>query len=293
MSKGQGFKQQSLATARLKQARAYILANPTMTKSQIVLLTGLSDSTIARARRDLVTEGLLQASRNAPVQEPTPDTIAGQPEEAAENTPAPETTVKRPVKGGTSILDHAAMMQLAEMIDTAVESGDDAYIQKMLIKQCLVFALRTDLHPDTRMTASQMWGKLRDMARAKDLGPGKPKTRADAVLRTRDMLIAVGPEITVEAVRLAFDVKESTDGQTANDEALSSSGPPQAPGPAGHASDPAPTEVVRPIDVGVRGQGDTDQGMENPNLPGPSTGREGEASPPRTTTHPHGDSPWD
>jgi hypothetical protein len=185
------------------------------------------------------------------------------------------------------------MMELAAMVDMAVESGDDERIQKLLIKQCIVFALRSDLHPDTRMSASQMWGKLRDMAKAKDLGPGKPKTRKDAVERTRDVLVAVGPEITLEAVHLAFHVKEAPDAEAQAEQAVPAGGPAQDVGAAGHAGATTPAVDLRPIDVGPGDEPGRTTGQPDHDLPGPTEGREGQAGDPRTPPHPNAGTPWD
>jgi hypothetical protein len=286
----------TLVAARLQQARTYILQNPTHSKSQCVLATGCSDATVARARRDLILEGLLAPPRNAPVAKAVsvPEPKATQPTEPTGSVDPPPAVspAPAPVKGASGLLDHAAMIALAEMVDAAVESGDDEAIHKKLIKQCLTFAFRPDLHPDTRMTASQMYGKLRDMARLKELGPGKPKTFVIGTDRLADMLMACGPEMTMAAVAKAFTVKEGNDGQAKNDEAASAGGTAQAPGEAGHASGPAPSEVVRPIDVELRRHGDAKEGVEHSNPTGPSEGREDSTGDPRTPSHPHGDSPW-
>lgn len=201
----------TLVAARLQQARNYILTNPTHSKSQCVLATGCSDATVARARRDLILEGLLAPPRNAPVAKAVsvPEPKATQPTEPSGTVAPPPAVSPAPAKGSSGLLDHAAMLELAAMVDAAVESGDDEAIHKKLIKQCLTFAFRPDLHPDTRMTASQMYGKLRDMARLKELGPGKPKTFVLGTDRLADMLTACGPEMTMAAVAKAFTVKEA------------------------------------------------------------------------------------
>lgn len=217
--------------SKLEQARNYILANPTLSKSQIMITTGLSDTTIARARAELINEGLIQSPRNRPTQSAAPPSTPGAPsstEDSAVETgqhPAPA-----PKPKGLGLLDHSALLALEAMIETAVDSGDDITIQKKLIKQCLMFALRPDLHPDTRMSASTMWGKLRDMAKAKDLGPGKPMTLAMGDQRLADMMLACGPEMTMRAVNIAFTVKGAPDeGQLPAD---ATEAPPSAPGPA-------------------------------------------------------------
>jgi len=200
----------SIGAARLRQAREFLVLHPEMSKTQASAATGISEATIGRARRDLVAEGTLQPARNAPVRpEPLPE--ATQPPEATapEDSPPPA-PAPAPKKGSGTLLDHAALLQLAQMVDEAIESGDDETIQKKLSKQALVFAFRADLHPDTRMSASQMYYKLKDMAKAKDLGPGRPKTFALALVRATECVRAWGPELTMAAIHEAFTVKEAT-----------------------------------------------------------------------------------
>jgi hypothetical protein len=197
--------EKSMGAAKLQRAREYILAHKDESKSQQILGTGLSEGTISTARRDLVAEGKLPPDRKITKTKLT--------EKAAE-VPAPllpQTTAEGMPQGGDTVRDSAAMFRIAEMIDESVDKGNDADVVKLLLRQALKFATDPDLHPDTRMSASQMWHKLKDMTRAKDLGPGVPKTRADAVARVRDVLITVGPEITVEAVHAAFEIKGPSD----------------------------------------------------------------------------------
>lgn len=206
----------SIGAARIRQAREFLVIHPDMSRSQVSASTGISEATIARARRDLVAEGTLSPARNAPPQpqellprtpDPDPSAIADAAEREGGAPPAAPPPSKK--VGANTLLDSAALMELAAMADEAIESGDDETIQKKLSKQALVFAFRIDLHPDTRMSASQMYYKLKDMAKAKDLGPGKPKTYAIGVDRLSDMMVACGPEMTMAAVHKAFEVKEA------------------------------------------------------------------------------------
>ncbi len=273
-----------LRPAHMQRARNYILAHPADSKAQAALGTGLSESTIARARRELVAEGVLPKSRGA-YGDKAPPPMLPPDDRTPETAPTPPTIVAG--KRGDALLDHDAMLTLSQMIDEAVDAGDDEAIHKRLIKQSLMFAFRPDLHPDTRMSASQMWGKLKDMAKAKDLGPGRPMNRADAVRRTADVLVAVGPEITVEAVHLAFEVK---DGQAQDEQAAPAGGPPQDASPAGHEGGGAPTQDMRPLDVEAARRRD-DDGRHD--LPGPAAGWPCPPDSPRTPAPPNAGSPWD
>jgi hypothetical protein len=190
-------------------ALAYVRAHPDESKAEQARGAGVSETLIAQVRQELIASEERAASRKARA-------------EAAKPTPAPETP---------ATLDHAAMLAIANLADLAADKLDDEEVQKRLQRQALTFAFDPKLHPDTRMSASQQWIKLRDGAREKNLGPGNPKTFADGVRRLADLHIACGPDMVLAAVALAFDVKEAPDAK-ANVQALGPGVASPAPGPA-------------------------------------------------------------
>ena len=211
---GQGYIVSRQGQSQGARARTYILAHKDQSKFEQAMGSGVSQAVIARMRARLVAEGLLPPARKAP---PTPV-----PRRSA--MPDGEPLAKPP-----TMLDHEAMTALAEMIDT--DDLDDDEVHRRLLKQCLQFAFNPKLHPDTRMSASQMWGKFRDQGRARDLGPGIPVTFEDGVIRLSDMMQACGPKMTVAAVKVAFDTEGGADGQPDHQAALAG-GPAEAPGAA-------------------------------------------------------------
>lgn len=186
--------------SKMERAEAYVLAHPDESKQEQAAGAKVSHTMIAIVRKRLILKGKLQPSRKDPTRYPRRPRAQ---EPAVEASPA----ISKPA----AMLDHQAMTAMGDMID-AVEGLDDLTdddVHKRLLKQCLTFAFNSKLHPDTRMSASQMWAKLRDQAKSKDLGPGVPLLFEDAVERARDLMVAMGPEITLAAVNLAFTVKES------------------------------------------------------------------------------------
>lgn len=206
---------------KLGQAKTYVLAHPTESKQQQAAGANVSVTLIAQARRELIAEGKLEPSRKADPFAKPPDVA----KDLAKPALGPPTRPSR--TGGT--LDHDAMAAIGEMVDAMMENGDDTTVQKALIRQCLIFANNPSLHPDTRMSASQMYMKLKSLSQTRDLGPGKPMTRQAAIERLRDLLIAAGPVITRAAINLAFN-RESTNGET--NPGTSPSGATETPGPA-------------------------------------------------------------
>ncbi len=192
----------SLRQVKFQQARDYILAHPDESKEEQTLGAKVSVSMIALARASLIKDGLLKPSRRG-----RPPALAARPEPPSEGAPPEQPT--KPAK----MLDDAAMRAIADMAALDDDSIDDAEVHKRLLKQCIRFAFSPDLHPDTRMSASTMWAKLKDLQKARDLGPGRPMTYEDAVTRLCDLMRACGPEITLAAVNTAFDVKEPDEGQ--------------------------------------------------------------------------------
>jgi len=205
-----------------ERARAYVLAHPHETKRKQAKAIGVSETLIARVRSALVTEGLLAPSRK---------TQGGLP--TSPRAPSGRSTDEGDAPAAyPGMRDHQAMLALGDIVDASSVPDDDAEVHRKLLRQCLSFAFNTELHPDTRMSASQMWAKLRDLGKSSQLGPGAPLTFDAGVERLRDVLVACGPKMTMAAVNLAFDSKESTDGEAKDDQAAPPGGTPEAPGPA-------------------------------------------------------------
>ena len=218
----------------IERAKEYILAHKDESKEEQSLGSGLSDRTISRARAELIYEKKLAPSRkNKPKIKKVVKFV--HVEQAAPVPKSPSPAEPAPPSSG-SLLDSEAMKALSDLIDEAAEESDDAVVHKRLLKQCLMFAFDTRLHPDTRMSASQMWSKLKDQTKARELGPGKPKTRTEAIKRVSDILTAVGPEITMSAVEMSFNViqKEPTDaGEVPTDTPEVTQAPPTTPTASG------------------------------------------------------------
>jgi hypothetical protein len=238
-----------MRAAQFLRAREYILAHPDESKGQQSRATDISERTIASARAELIAEGLLAPSRKA-----APRTI---PSEVAARLPEQDPdAVPMPHPRDNVLVDAEAMLRIGAMIDEATEHGDDETVTKLLLKQCLSFAFNPSLHPDTRMSASQMWAKLRDKKTATDLGPGKPKTRTDAVERMRSLMAAVGPEITVQAVHAAFEVKNDPSQNEPNPPIVR---PPQVAGPTDYTSDSAAAQDMRAVNMDTGRTDERDQ----------------------------------
>lgn len=243
-----------------KRARAWVLAHPTDSKEMQAVGARCSTAMIAMVRRELVAEGLITRSRKA-IKPPE-----GSPKGYVALVEPDETTPTVPV-APASVLDHEAMKTLAGITD--LDDLDDDAIYRRMLKQCVRFTFDPNLHPDTRMSASQMYHKLKAMAKEKDLGPGVPVTRIDVRNRLADLMRACGADVTLEAINIAFDVKEEPLAQETHDQAEAPGGIEGAPGPTGHPSDPEAPEVVRSIDMDGGSDTPDAEDLGHPDLPGP------------------------
>jgi hypothetical protein len=187
-------------TAKQSRIKEYILSHPDESKAQQALSTGVGVRTIARARADLVAEGLLPADRKVFRR------ASAQPAGSAQDE-VPSEEPRAAASKEPGLRDHAAMKALANLIDSAAGEEDESLIVKRLLKQCLTFAFDPSLHPDTRMSATQQWAKFKDQTKTRTLGPGNPKTQDDAIARLSELDVAVGPTVAVKALTTAYDFR--------------------------------------------------------------------------------------
>lgn len=230
-----------LRETKRERARAYILAHQDESKEDQARGSGLSLGTIATARKELVADGLIPPSRknlakdsdalsrNWRWRRPPPATAPDKPVDPGDG--GPPLPPARPHEGAT-VLDHDAMVAMASSADLmAAADASDEEVLRRLQRQYLRFAFDPNLHPDTRMSASQMWHKSRDQAKQTKIGPGAPVTRADAVDRLEAVLRPLAADVVLEAIGRVFKIEEAAGGEKA-DEAPVAVGTQEAPPPA-------------------------------------------------------------
>jgi len=216
----------SMQAGKLAKATAFFLQNPNASIADCEMATGFSNRTCAQARSNLAAKGLMTSGRNRKPREPRPDEQGPIPTEAPNEGPtAPGSAAALP--DGT-LLDDAGMRALADpntgfLADLDL---DDEETRKKLLREVKRIAFDAASHPDTRLSATQVWLKLKDMAKTRELGPGVPLTRVAAIARLKDLISAVGLEMALEALLLAFGIArlvaalykltgmETTDGQS-------------------------------------------------------------------------------
>ena len=202
---------------KLGKAKAYFLQYPDGSISECARAVDVSERTAAQAHSELVAEGHLKKSRKS-----APTSIIVDPE--------PADPLKLAV-GGDLLLTDKTLQTLAEGEMGDLLDLDDEVVRKKLLRRVITIALDPNSHPDSALSAAGIWGKLKDMARLADIGPGKPMTRAEAVQRLTELMRAVGSEIALQAMYKAFDVKEPTnEGIVPSESGEAASSPPAATG---------------------------------------------------------------
>lgn len=194
-----------MRAAKTAKVTAWFLQHPHASISEArVALPGIGERTIAQVRSDLAGKGLLVPGRNRKEQSPT---IPADPP-----SPVPIGTGDGPGQAASlpdgTLLDDAGMRALADPSTgfLADLDLDDEETRKKLLREVKRIAFDVNAHPDTRLSATQVWLKLKDMAKTRELGPGVPLTRAAAVSRLKDLILAVGLELALEALLLAFGI---------------------------------------------------------------------------------------
>lgn len=231
-----------------KAAEKYYKEHPEASINDVAKALKINQRTAARARKKLVEAGVLLAGRRASQDLPIPPKGVGTVDTPAPELPSTLPETKKGKKEGArvneTLLDAQALKQINDTIESfANENDDDLTRHRMLVEIKRIF-FDTRLHPDTRMSASQIWIKLKDMMRAKELGPGKPMTAELAVDRMVDVMLALGSTLTIKALYKAFHLEESN-GQMPDQQGATASRTAEATGAIGHEDNP-------PKDGGLR-----------------------------------------
>lgn len=203
---GQGWKR--------KQAMQYLREHPDASIADTARALGLGTRTVAYARKILVEQKVLPPYQRGTLE--TGDEATATPETPSSSV---ETPASSPKKSPGTMLDAKALEELSGMLDRIEENEDDIESQKLMLRQVKRMAFDLRLHPDTRMSAMQLWTKLRDTVTSRILGPGKPLTREAALDRLVMLFEAVGPLLAVEAMNKAFGITDEGQAPTNSGEA--------------------------------------------------------------------------
>jgi transposase-like protein len=164
-------------TGQEKKIREILTQEKGLSVTDIVHKYGIPRRSIYYVRRKLQQEGTLDKDgRFVPLSEDTP----------------PETVTIKTIEELSSV----------EHLPEEIENDDK--IRRKLMSQVLKFANDPLLSSESRLNATQVWVKLKDIVRQKDLGPGPPKTKDEALERLAKLMKGVGPKISILALEVAF-----------------------------------------------------------------------------------------
>jgi hypothetical protein len=186
-----------------EKAKKLLLAFPNRKDEDLAKEIGSSSRTVARARAELVKSGGIPSHRG-----PTGGTTGSFPDSTPPTYTPPASKDSLPYR----TVPFATLPGLSGPFippdDTEIEEMDGDTRRKFL-KALRIAAFDMNLSPDTRFTAMQLYLKIKDAIRAKELGPGVPLTHETALSRLVLLFSAVGIELVNEAHLLAFSPKES------------------------------------------------------------------------------------
>lgn len=176
--------------------KAFLIANPHATNTMVMIAIGCSPAMVTNGRNELRIAGMLvrpHADHTSPLDVPSTDVPA---------TPVPvvDDIIITPMRGTAEVL---------EILDAERATHDGGQMTPDEQRAFLTNLSRDITEaPQVRMAAMAMYNKLVESTTERDaLGPGKPLTRADSIMRLSLLMRAVGPMVTVKAYEEAFSVK--------------------------------------------------------------------------------------
>jgi hypothetical protein len=215
-------------------AEKYLLEHPNARDKDVVEALGITAATVTRARRVLIARGQLE-KRTA----------------RRSQTPAREpASPAKPKKDAPGLLTGGQLIKKAEdsppttheLPDIDLDSLSDEETRKRIQRDLRRLAFGLDVNNDTKLAAMQLWFKIKDFVNQQEIGPGKPKTRADAITRLRRMFKAVGFEIAHQAFTEEFLPKK----EGLNEGQLPTHNGEIAPSDAGISPAPGSSPDIRP-----------------------------------------------
>ena len=187
--------------------RAYFLQHPEASISQAARDMQVSARTAAQVRSELAEKGLVPKGRNRKSDKQVASVLP----------PASAVEVSPNQSGGGHLIDDKSLRMIADShFDMSDLDLDDEETRKKLLREVKRIAFSPDSHPDVRLSATQVWLKLKDMAKSRELGPGKPLTRAAAIARLVDLFKMTGADIAIQAMYIAFNVEGKENEQDPN-----------------------------------------------------------------------------
>jgi hypothetical protein len=188
--------------SKVEKVKNYLLEFPNATKDEVMAETGASKRTVNTARAELIKTGIAPPTwvntkkfiphKYKPKTEGAPPVVHARHEKISfEDTIAPFAPL--------------ATTDLYKLLDAGEDPDiDDEKTRVAMLKQLRLMSFDASLHQSIRMSAMDLYNKLKETARGQTIGPGKPLTHADALDRLCLLFKAVGATLVLEATDKAF-----------------------------------------------------------------------------------------
>jgi hypothetical protein len=202
-------------TSKVEKVKNYLLEFPNATKEEVMSETGASKRTYNTARAELIKTGIAPPSwvntkkfiphkYKPQVIESVPNLVVtrGRHEKISlEDTIAPFAPL--------------ATVDLYKLLDAGEDPDiDDEKTRVAMLKQLRLMSFDASLHQSIRMSAMDLYNKLKETARGQTIGPGKPLNHAEALDRLCLLFKAVGATLVLEATAKVFALLGEPDGPT-------------------------------------------------------------------------------
>jgi len=192
----------------VEKCEEYLIKNPTATAEKAKNDIGIGITTYYQAKRSLEAKGIIKSAKIT-------------------NRGRPRGEVKVIGEDKNALLDSKSLAELFPDTPISEEMLNDDEVRQRLLRQIQKLAFDPNERPDIRLSATQVWVKLKDMAQQRDLGPGPPKDENAVIDRLARIMRAVGDALTYAALDVAF-TQVNTDDEVANDKNSASSGTSEA-----------------------------------------------------------------
>jgi len=183
---------------RRELATAYLLAHPEEKDIDVMKALQCNATTVSRARRDLVSKGLISPLTVRKYVKRTPPPLK-LPTYQEENE-----VVGAPSEGVLVKPSSLSTPDITKILDIDIDNIPDEETRKKMLREVRTLAFGVNTNSDTKLSAIQLWVKIKDSTQAKELGPGPPMTKEAAVTRLSDLMTACGLEIVTLAYMKSF-----------------------------------------------------------------------------------------
>lgn len=197
------------AISKTEACKRYLLDHSDATNPEVKEAVGCESRNVNAARAELEKEGFLQKNSNNRAKftkHRLKKSGLTRPPEILRNLSGNALRTEAEV---LSSFSPVATSDLYKLLESGEDPDiDDEKTRVAMLKQLRLMSFDASLHQSIRMSAMDLYNKLKETARGQTIGPGRPLTHADALDRLCLLFKAVGATLVLEATAKAFALVE-------------------------------------------------------------------------------------